>query len=318
MSTEEIDPKPTRFSTDELPARDRLTRWREEFGKTIVCVDIAPLASDAPFRAEALLQRLPGVRMALCDGSAAELERTRAQAAASDDAVGMIVNLGESALVRQRGAEVALDIGDAVFVRPAEPGSLRGTTHLNLIFPRKSLAERLHDVSSIYMKTIPRGQEALHLLLRYLRIIQADVKPTEPAVQHAIVNHIHDLAVLSVPTSRDTMEQGKGAVAAARLAAVVQYIGKQFTDSALSVAAVAHRHDISSRYLQELLEQSGTPFVARVNELRLKRAFVLLTRFPNRPVAEIAAQAGFSNVSHFNRLFRQRFGDSPSGVRSRT
>jgi transcriptional regulator GlxA family with amidase domain len=50
----------------------------------------------------------------------------------------------------------------------------------------------------------------------------------------------------------------------------------------------------------------------------MKRAFALLTRVPNRPVAEIAAQAGFSNVSHFNRLFRQRFGDSPSGVRSRS
>jgi transcriptional regulator GlxA family with amidase domain len=87
---------------------------------------------------------------------------------------------------------------------------------------------------------------------------------------------------------------------------------------ALSVAGVARHHDISLRYLQELLEQSGASFVARVNELRLKRAFALLTRFPNRSVAEIAAQAGLTNVSHFNRLFRRRFGDSPSEVRSRS
>jgi AraC-like DNA-binding protein len=318
MSPDEIDLKPTRFTTDELPERDRLTRWREEFGRTIVSVDIAPLAPDAPFHAEALLQRLPGVRIAQCDGSAAEFDRTRAQAAASDDSVGMVVNLGEPAWAWQRDTEVTLDIGDAVLVRPDEPGRLRGIKHLALVFPRAPLAERLHDINRAFMKPIPAGQEALRLFLRYLRMVQSDMEPTKPTVQQAIVNHIHDLAALAIGATRDTIEQGRGTVGAARLAFVVEYIGKHFADPALSVAGVARRHDISPRYLQELLEQSGASFVARVNELRLKRAFALLTRVPNRPVAEIAAQAGFSNVSHFNRLFRQRFGDSPSGVRSRS
>jgi AraC-like DNA-binding protein len=317
MNIDEIDLKPTRFTTDEFPERDRLTRWREEFGRTIVCVDIAPLATDAPFRADALLQRLPGVRMALCDGSAAEIERTRAQAAASDDSIGMIVNLGEPAWAWQRDAEVALDIGGAVLVRPDTPGRLRGMKHLALVFPRAPLAERLHDVNSVFMKSIPGSQVALRLFLRYLRMIQSDMEPAEPAVQQAIVNHIHDLAALACGASRDAIAQGRGAVRAARLASVVEYIARHFTNPTLSVAGVAHQHDISPRYLQQLLEQSGASFVARVNELRLKRAFALLTRVPNRPVAEIAAQVGFSNVSHFNRLFRHRFGDSPSGVRGR-
>jgi AraC-like DNA-binding protein len=318
MTSDDIDLKPMRFTTDGLPERDKLRRWREEFGKTIVSVDIAPLAPDAPFRAEALLQRLPGVRVALCDGSAAEIERTRSQAAASDDSIGMIVNLGQHASALQRDAEVALDLGDAVLVRPDEPGRLRGMTHLALAFPRAPLAERLHDLDGVFMKRIPGSQEALRLFLRYVRMIQSDMKLAEPALQQAVVNHIHDLAALAIGANRGTLEQGKGAVAAARLAAVVEYIGKRFTDPALSVAGVARQHDISPRYLQELLEESGASLVARVNELRLKRAFALLARFPNRSVAEIAAQAGFSNVSHFNRLFRQRFGDSPSRVRSRS
>jgi AraC-like DNA-binding protein len=81
---------------------------------------------------------------------------------------------------------------------------------------------------------------------------------------------------------------------------------------------VARRQGISPRYLQRLLETSGTSFSARVNELRLQRAFVLLTE-PHgrgRRISDIALQAGFSDVSHFNRMFRRRFGDSPSGVRA--
>jgi transcriptional regulator GlxA family with amidase domain len=57
---------------------------------------------------------------------------------------------------------------------------------------------------------------------------------------------------------------------------------------------------------------------ARVNELRLQRAFAVLSKAHSRgrPISDIAWQAGFSDISHFNRLFRSRFGDTPSGIRA--
>ncbi|WP_454628120.1 helix-turn-helix domain-containing protein [Bradyrhizobium cenepequi] len=108
------------------------------------------------------------------------------------------------------------------------------------------------------------------------------------------------------------------AIAAARLKSAIAFIRAHFANPDLSIAAVAERQGISPRYLQALLEQSGASFTERVNELRLRRALALLTRFPGQPVSAIAAQAGFSNVSHFNRLFRLRFGDTPSGMRRRS
>ena len=59
-------------------------------------------------------------------------------------------------------------------------------------------------------------------------------------------------------------------------------------------------------------------FTERVNELRLQRAFSLLaeTRGTERRISDIALDAGFSDISHFNRLFRSRFGDTPRGVRA--
>ena len=62
--------------------------------------------------------------------------------------------------------------------------------------------------------------------------------------------------------------------------------------------------------------RAETSFTEHVNELRLKRAFMLLKaeREGHACISDIGLQAGFSDISHFNWVFRARFGDTPSGV----
>ena len=71
---------------------------------------------------------------------------------------------------------------------------------------------------------------------------------------------------------------------------------------------------ISQRYLQRLLQETGKSFTERVNELRLERAFALLAADGDRRVSDIAFEVGFSDLAHFYRLFKSRFGDTPKGV----
>jgi transcriptional regulator GlxA family with amidase domain len=67
-----------------------------------------------------------------------------------------------------------------------------------------------------------------------------------------------------------------------------------------------------------LLKTSGTSFTAYVTELRLNHAFGLLAAQGKSDlrICDVALQAGFSDIAHFNRLFRSRFGDTPKGVRA--
>jgi hypothetical protein len=46
MPATAADFAPVRFSTDDLPEREQLPRWREEFGRGLVRVDIEPLSSE--------------------------------------------------------------------------------------------------------------------------------------------------------------------------------------------------------------------------------------------------------------------------------
>jgi AraC-like DNA-binding protein len=318
MPATAADFAPLRFSTSDLPKRERLSRWREEFGRGLVRVDIEPL-SDGPFHAEATLQALPGVRMASCAGSAARFNRTRVMAAEGDDSIGLVVNLNARATVAQRGKDVTLRPGDAVFVLTQEPGILTSTGQLGILLPRAAIAARFRNVDDMAMRVIPHAFEPLRLLVSYLGLVQDKIVLATPGLRQAMASHIHDLAALALGANRPVTEDGLSAVAAARLAAALGHIAESFTQPDLALATVARRQGISPRYLQRLLEASGTSFTARVNELRLQRACALLTE-PHRRgrrISDVALQAGFSDISHFNRLFRFRFGDSPSGIRAR-
>jgi AraC-like DNA-binding protein len=153
-------------------------------------------------------------------------------------------------------------------------------------------------------------------LRRYLSTLERSgltALGNDPAL---VRRHIIDLAGL-VTTARCTIgESDTGAVVAARLAAALDYIASHFSNPDLSLTMAAQSLRISPRYLQRLLESAGTTFTAHVTELRLKQAFMMLTaqRQGKVRISDIALQSGFSDVSYFNRLFRSRFGGTPSDV----
>ena len=81
--------------------------------------------------------------------------------------------------------------------------------------------------------------------------------------------------------------------------------------------AIGVRHGVSARYVQRIFEESGTTFTQYLTEQRLAAAHGALRRPSTAvlPISTIAYDCGFSDVSHFNRLFRQRYGCRPSDVR---
>jgi len=66
--------------------------------------------------------------------------------------------------------------------------------------------------------------------------------------------------------------------------------------------------------VQKLLEGTGKSFTEHLAGCRLERAFAMLTDPHHLHLAII--EVGFGDVSHFNRMFRRHFGETPSGVRA--
>ena len=102
-----------------------------------------------------------------------------------------------------------------------------------------------------------------------------------------------------------------------RRAAVLREIEQRSSDPALSAVDVANLLGITPRYVHLLLKQTGASFSHHVLDRRLEKAAALLrdSQWRDRLIIEIAAEAGFTDISHFNRAFRQKFGATPSVIR---
>ncbi|MWV28599.1 helix-turn-helix domain-containing protein [Aurantiacibacter rhizosphaerae] len=99
---------------------------------------------------------------------------------------------------------------------------------------------------------------------------------------------------------------------------ILRRIESDYADPALSPERVARDCGISKRYLQTLLAGSGTSFVQELNVMRLDRASDMLAdpRAAGLAVADIAFRNGFLDPGYFTRLFRKRFGVTPSAWRA--
>ncbi|GBC99111.1 Arabinose operon regulatory protein [bacterium HR17] len=94
----------------------------------------------------------------------------------------------------------------------------------------------------------------------------------------------------------------------------LQFVEDHLSDK-VSVAEMAQLVMCSQRHLRRLFHQMvGMTPKRWLLERRLQRAATLLTQ-TDLPVKTVAAECGFDDLPHFNRTFRQRFGQSPTQYR---
>ncbi|MBN8831595.1 MAG: helix-turn-helix domain-containing protein [Sphingomonadales bacterium] len=100
---------------------------------------------------------------------------------------------------------------------------------------------------------------------------------------------------------------------------ILRRIESDYADPELSPERIANDLGISRRYLQALLAGAGTSFVQELNATRLDRASDLLTdpRAASLSLGDVAWRCGFLDPGYFARLFRKRFGVTPSQWRNR-
>ena len=100
-------------------------------------------------------------------------------------------------------------------------------------------------------------------------------------------------------------------------ASILRYIGSCYTNPELDLETVVTGTGATRYKINDVLKSElGMTFTGYVNKLRLTEASRLLTEKSSAVVSEIAYMVGYSNVSYFNKLFKEEFGCTPKSFRS--
>jgi AraC-like DNA-binding protein len=319
-----IENKPGRFlfTTDALPERDRLPAFCEGIVRRYTALDMH-VRDETPFRGSIEVQRAGAVDIGLI--ATTPLDTVRSPDLVRDGDDGLIITLCRSAVANQtqRGYDQRIESGEAVICDCGYPGALNlisESSFWDLKVPRSLITSLVPRNAQLAGAKLSKDPGALRLLFAYLDGALGVELTGGGRAGELYGEHIVDLIALALGAegdARELAEQGGGRTL--RRAAVLREIENLVGDPGLSAIAVAVRLGITARYVHVLLEETGRSFTQHVLEKRLERAAALLRdpRWHYRRIADIALESGFADLSHFNRAFRRRFGDTPTGVRAK-
>lgn len=99
-------------------------------------------------------------------------------------------------------------------------------------------------------------------------------------------------------------------------AAILRHIATHYTNPEIDIESVAREIGVTRGKINDVLKaELGFTFSGYLNKLRLTEAARLLAEKDSATVAEIAYAVGYSNVSYFNKLFKEEYGSTPKAFR---
>ena len=314
MKVEERDCRSLHFSTSALPHSKRLPALRELFDQSIrLEIDAEP-----GHAVEMEMHVAPGLRRAkMLSSLTARVTRPAPRLADGEDTVCLMMKTGGHMALTQGRREGVPLVGDGVLLVYREPAVLQfvDTTYISVRVPFSAIAT-LANVEAAAARCVPRDTEALSLLRTYVANLPERI--ADPQLGRLSATHVYDLIALAIGATGEGREiANQRGVRAARIEAIKADL---IQNAVLNLDQLAARQGISPRYVQMLFEEAGTTFSDFALERRLDAARSMLTspRYATWSITSIAFEAGFGDLSHFNRRFKRRYLMTPSDMRAQT
>lgn len=301
-------------STQDIAAADRLAFWEQYNAEALVGLTCSSYEDEGLLARQVNLE-LDGVRVADIAGNAHVIERAPGLVRARPkDATFASLLIDGEAFFHSAGGTVHLRAGDLLVYATDRPylfGFGTAMRQVLLDVPRTLFADRCGPVDlgrPVKVAGDDPGPAAVSVraLRRRLLTVVDDPAHAPTLVRDELLELLGSALIgTALPTS------------ASRLRAAKEHIHARLQDPGLCGDQVARALGVTVRHLNRAFVTEGTTVAQYVQGRRLDCARVDLTAasMAGARVADIAARWGFASQAHFTRLFRARFGCTPSEVR---
>jgi len=307
------------YSTQGVHPRERLSYWREVATRGYVEHDFQP--GDAPsFRGSVQITSLPGLGLSTFNADAHHVQRSERNASHEDSGDLLLSGLfaGEVGFM-QDGRESTLQGRGLYLVDPVRPFELtlrEHCTHVIVKIPRSSLGARIGNTADLTGRPIDTSTGIGSLTMGFIEMLPQQAETLDGVSGLKVAEQILDLAALTLNGSRErkTTLSSPKATALLHLKATIERL---LIEPGLKPERIAAEAGISVRYANALLAEENTSLERYLVDRRLERCRNALedAAQSHRSIGEIAFKWGFSDLSHFGRRFKGRYGLTPTDFR---
>ncbi len=266
--------------------------------------------------------RLGDIQFNVISGTPQTFRRTKSHLHhAGIDQVVLLQQLTGKAFYTQDGRDVMLGPGNVACydsARPVQKIFASNSSVLAIQIPKTLMLNAVGPTERYTVRELSQNTEVGRLMVSFLR----DLPPVLSKVSGAQAEQLSQCAVglimatLAEPASVK-LEHSDWERSTLGLQAR-QAIHARFRDARLAPDTIAAQLNISVRYLQKLFRTAHTTPSEYIWECRLEssRKELETPHLASLSIHDIALRNGFSELGHFGRRFRERYGVSPRQYRS--
>lgn len=310
--------------TDDLPAAERFPFWLEAIRHTVAPHEIRSDHATG-FRASLRTMQLGPVQLTVMSQQALEARRTRKLIRQSDpEHYHFGINVRGRVTMSQGGRTAEFAPGDLMVYdtsRPfhtiTDPGDTLGTG-LNLAFPRALLPLPENKVADLLVTRLPGRSGIGGLLSRYLLQVARNPRQYRPSDTARLGTITLDLLAATFAQALDADDALPAeAHQDTLLTRIHAFIDQHLADPTLTPETIAAAHHLSTRTLHRLFQTHDTAVAAWIRTRRLDRCRRDLADpiLHEHSIQTIATRWGFTNPTHFSRIFKNAHGVSPRAYR---
>lgn len=307
------------LNTEFVNPKERFSYWVEAVCSTYMPIECSTDDFKQQMPGSIRVNHLGDIDLTITQSAPQIVSRTPSLVSAyQDDTFQISLQVSGRCLVHQNGRETIVSPGDFTYYDCAQRFDLKFLEPFEIMIakvPRKLLANHIRDPEALTAMKIPASTGTGALLKpMFEQLCSADSAVGQSAAASQLMSEaIVCTAVAGLCTLPEVNRRSSSQLGCYHIERAKAFVRKHLNDPALTPARVAAALSMSEAHLYRLFQNEAQSISQFIWSERLMacRTDLAQPRLAGHSITNIALSRGFSDVAHFSRRFRQKFGLSP-------